>query len=150
MATQGPWTILDIAKLKCLENVIKQQSDTFHAVLCTSAQALSSSFVGASNNAQYSDLTGELSTANGYTVGGVVLASSFSEAGGVVTLTSANSGWTFTGPSVTFKYVVLVDWTSANKDILAYADCNLGGASVTPPPGFVPLNINPLGIIAWS
>lgn len=151
MAVQGAYTILNLAKLKAMNGTVNLSSDTFHIVLCNSSQVLSAAFLGASNNAQYSDLTGELSTANGYTVGGIVVPStSLSQAAGVVTFNAGNPTWTLTGGGVTFKYAVIVDWTAANKDIMFYCDMDTSGGTVSPVAGSLQIQTSASGIETWT
>lgn len=148
MAT-GAWTILNLAKLKTLENTIALNADAFALILCNSSQVLSAGFTGTSGNAKYSDLTGELATANGYTVGGVALSSiTFTQSAGTVTFTSGSVTWTLTG-NITVKYGVLIDTTQTNKDILAFFDFNSGGGSVTLSAGTNVVQMNAAGILTW-
>lgn len=149
MATQGPWTAFNIAKLKMLNGVVNLSSDAAHIVLCTSAQALAATFAGGSADARYADLTAELPTANGYTAGGDTLGSvTLTLSTGTVTYNSATATWTLTG-SITFKYTVIVDWTSPNKDLLFFCDMDTGGGSVSP--AALPLQIQmPSGIETWA
>jgi hypothetical protein len=60
-------------------------------------------------HAVYADLGNELSTANGYTNGGLTLSSvTWSLAGGVATFAAANAVWTASGGSIpAFRYAVL-------------------------------------------
>lgn len=151
MATQGAWTILNLAKFKTLTDVIDCGSDAFNVALCSIAQALTPAFLGTSNNAQYSDLNDELATANGYTVGGQALSGvSFALGGATVEFDAATVSWTLTGGGITFKYAVIYDNTSPNKDILAYCDMDTGGGSVSPAAGTLELQMSPSGILTWS
>ena len=151
MAVQGAWTILNLAKLKVMESTINLAADNFNVVLCSSSQALSASFTGSSGQARYADLTGELATANGYTVGGVNLASpTLTLAGATVTFNGGNPSWTLTGSGITFKYAVIIDESAANKDILAYCDMDTSGGSVSPIAGSMEIQENAGGILTWT
>lgn len=145
----GSWTAFDKVLSKPFDGTIDLDSHTFKCVLLGSAQVLSNSFVGASGNAQYSDLTAELATASGYTNGGLTLTTPS------ISLPTASSrlwamadaSWTLSG-TLTVKYAAIFDDTSANKDLLAFLDFNVGGAAQS-------ISISPLvillsnGIIAW-
>lgn len=116
-------------------------------VLCDSSQALDPTFLGTSGDCRYSDLTGELPTANGYTNGGEVLTSvSLSITGPVVEFTCANPSWTLSGPGITFKYLVIKDNTAANGDLVFMCDMDTSGGSVSFAPGALTIQINAAGI----
>jgi hypothetical protein len=152
MAVQGPMTWIDRALKKIADGTISLTGDTFHAVLLNSTQALSATFTGTSGDAQYADLTGELSTANGYTNGGLALSSVALSRGAANTCiwTSSPPSWTLTA-SITLKYIAFVDWTSANKDILAFCDMDTSGGSVSPASGPFALNPDPTnGWLYWT
>jgi hypothetical protein len=145
----GPWTIFNKALTKFFDGTEDLDSHAFKAVLLGSAQALDATFVGASGNAQYSDLTAELATANGYTNGGLSLAgiSISSPLANTRSWNATDLSWTLTG-SLTVKYAAIFDNTNANKDLLCFCDFNPGGAAVL-------ASVSPLvivtsqGIIQW-
>lgn len=70
----GTPTFFPPAKKKLLNGGFNISSDALKAALCTSAQALSAGFVGASGDSRYADLTAEVANGNGYTTGGAALA----------------------------------------------------------------------------
>ena len=76
----------------------------------------------------YSDVTGELSTGNGYTAGGAVVPStSATNSGGVETVAGSSVTWTASGGNVgPFEYVILYD--SASSKLLGWWDY---GSAVT-------------------
>jgi hypothetical protein len=145
----GPWTWFNKAISKPFDGTMDLDSHAFKAVLLGSAQALDATFVGASGNCQYSDLTAELATANGYTNGGLAMT------GLAISSPSASSrkwsasdlSWTLTG-AINFKYAAIFDNTAANKDLIGFADFNVGGTTVS-------ASISPLvivtsaGILTW-
>jgi hypothetical protein len=142
----GNFTILNAAKLKVTNNTIKLGSDSFSLCLTTSSQVLTPGFTGTSGNAQYSDLTAELPTAAGYTLGGITLSTvTWTSTSGVVTFTSGTTYWTLTGVGITYKYAVIYDLTATNKDILGYFDSNTAGGSVSPGAGTFGISPNSSG-----
>lgn len=145
----GAFTWFDAAIDKIAKNVIRLDTGNFRAILCASAQAIDPTFVGASGNCQYSDLTAQLATANGYTIGGVPLVSPvFSRAAGVVKFTADAYAWTLTG-GLTYKYgIIFCD--NALDDLLCFYDAETGGGSATPTAGT--LSVTPhatSGIVGW-
>jgi hypothetical protein len=132
MAIQGPFVWFDWAIKKEADNTIKLGADSFKAVLCGSSQTISRSFVGSSADCRYSDLTGELATASGYTAGGVTLTTvALSRPSTTVAKWTADTiSWTLTG-SITFKYCIIYDNTNTNKDLLAFCDFDTTSTSTT-------------------
>lgn len=152
MATQGNWTFLDHAKLKTF-NTVNLATDTMKMALLGSSQSIDHTFLGSSTDARYADLTGELTTANGYTAGGLTLTSetltrtTTSTTNDTVTWDTADAVWTLTG-GITFKYAVIYDNTDTNKSILAFCDMDTGGGTVSPLPGTLTIAI--ANIMSWK
>jgi hypothetical protein len=145
----GDFFWFDRGLLKVMDGTVDLESDTIKAALCASTQALSRSFTGSSGDARYADLTAELSTANGYTAGGVALASvSLARSGSLNKFTSSAISWTITGAGVTFKYLVLYADGATNKDLLLVLDMDTGGGSVTSTAGS--LTFTPDGSEGWG
>lgn len=74
----------------------------------------------------FASATNELSTANGYTAGGVTLGTktvSYNATGNVTTIGAANFSWTASGGSLVFRYVVIRDDTIASGPLIGYIDC---------------------------
>jgi hypothetical protein len=150
MAVQGPTTVFDRALAK-FGNPVNWGTDTFHYVLCTNAQVLDPTFVGGSGDARYADLTGELTTALGYTVGGVSLTGPSTirpTTARAAFQTSGSASWTFSAPP-TFKYGIIVDWTTTNKDLLAICDFDTTSTSTTISPIAGPWAMNPDATNGW-
>jgi len=78
------------------------------------------------------DLTGELSTANGYTSGGASLASiTWTKSGATVTWDAADTVFTATGAGITARYGVILDDSTASKDLVGYILLDTAPADVT-------------------
>jgi hypothetical protein len=149
MSNQGPFVFFNKAKLKVLNGSVSLATDSFQAVLLTSAQALSASFTGASGAARYSDLTAEVANANGYTNGGQALAGvTLALSGGTVTWNASNVTWNLTGTGITFKYFVIFDNTAATKDLVCFCDMDTTGGSISPLAGSATLALT--GIETFS
>ncbi len=98
------------------EKVHNLQSDTLKVLLTNSAPSAS--------NTQKTDITGELSTANGYTAGGatVGISSSSQTSGTYKLIASANTVWTASGAVGPFRYAVLYNDTATNKELIGWLD----------------------------
>jgi hypothetical protein len=97
-------------------------SDTLKVLLTNTAPSLS--------NTQKSDISGELSTANGYTSGGAtVTVTSSAQSSGLYTLIATDVTWTASGGSIgPFRYAVFYNDTATNDELIGYLDY---GYSVT-------------------
>ncbi len=84
-------------------------TNTFKLMLVTST------YTFAATHSQKSDITNELSTANGYTANGATLASvTWAQSSGTAKFDSNDPSWTASGGSLVFRRGVLYDDTSTN------------------------------------
>lgn len=95
-------------------------SDTFKVMLTNTAPSLSWT--------QKSDVTGELSTGNGYTAGGTTLTlTSCTQSSGLLTIIFADYTFTGTGSGFgPFRYAVIFNETSTNDLLVCYYDYGYG------------------------
>lgn len=122
------WTWYAAARQRILKGEINLETDTLKVAL----------FGSASNAATLSlstlaDVTGQLSTANGYTSGGLTLANkAFQDGTGFTTFTSDDPQWSISGGSINPYFAVLYDDTHANDALLMVTGLNstAGGFTV--------------------
>lgn len=91
-------------------------SDTLKVLLTNTAPV--------ATNSVKADITGELSTANGYTAGGatVGITSSSQTSGTYKLIASGNTVWTATGAVGPFRYAVLYNSTAASSQLIGWLD----------------------------
>lgn len=83
----------------------------------------------AAGDTNKADLTSELGTGSGYTLGGTASATTVSRAGGTTTVDAANVVFTAAGGSIgPFRYAVLYNDTHASDALVCYWDY---GSNVT-------------------
>ena len=121
--------------------------DTFKVMLTSSSYTPS-----ASTHTKKSDVTNELSTANGYTQGGATLSSvTWTRSGGTATFDAADTEWTASGGSITARYAVIYDDTAADDELIAYILLDNSPADVTATDGNkLSLQWNASGIFTLS
>lgn len=97
-------------------------SDTLKVLLTNTAPSLS--------NTVKADISGELSTANGYTAGGATITvTSSAQSSGLYTLIASDVTWTASGGSIgPFRYAIIYNDTATNDELIGYIDY---GYSVT-------------------
>jgi hypothetical protein len=137
----GTFTLYNNVAKYLGDGTVNLTSDTFKITLHTS------SYTPAGTQDLYTDLTNELSTANGYTNGGATLASVVeSISAGVANWTSANQVWTASGGSITARYAVIRD-TTASK-LIGYMVLDATPADVTATDGNT-LTVGPNASNGW-
>lgn len=149
----GNFTLFNIAKKKLTDGTFDLDSHTWKAILCDASQSLDATFAGASTDCRLSDITGQLSTANGYTSGGQTLTSvTLTRSTGTVTFDSADPAWTLTGAGITYKYLVLYDSTDANSGLLGFvdADTTSGSSTISPLAGTHTVAVNASGWFSYT
>lgn len=108
------------------DGTIDLDTDTFKVALCTSSYT-----PNAGTHTVYSDLTNELSTANGYTSGGATLGSvMWTRSGGTATLDAADTEWTASGAGITARYAVVYKSGGTNP-LIAYILMDTSPADVS-------------------
>ena len=98
------------------EKVHNLGSDTLKVLLTNTAPSLS--------DTQKSDISGELSTANGYTAGGATITvTSSAQSSGLYTLIASDVSWSASGGSIgPFRYAVIYNDTATNDELIGYID----------------------------
>lgn len=143
----GSFTLFRLGLLKITNSLVDLDADTFKMVLGTSSQAFTDTFVGSSTDARYADLTAELATAGGYTSGGATLSGiSVIQSGAYVNWQANPISWTISS-TITFKWGVIYDDTTPNKDLICFLDFDTGGGSVSPVSGI--LQVSPASSVIF-
>ena len=98
------------------EKVHNLGSDTLKVLLTNTAPSLS--------NTQKSDISGELSTANGYTAGGATITvTSSAQSSGLYTLIASDVSWSASGGSIgPFRWAVVYNDSATNDELIGYID----------------------------
>jgi hypothetical protein len=122
----GNWIMFDAAKAKIGDGTFDMNSHTFKVQLHTNSYT-----PNRATQAVRADLTNELSTANGYTAGGLALSSlTFNQSGGTAAFDAADPAWTASGGNIgPFRIAVIYDDTAASDDLVCY--CILDSADIT-------------------
>jgi len=98
------------------EKVHNLGSDTLKVLLTNTAPSLS--------DTQKSDISGELSTANGYVSNGqTITITSSAQSSGLYTLIASDVSWSASGGSIgPFRYAVVYNDTATNDELIGYID----------------------------
>ena len=129
----GKFKLYDLAKLRA-GNLTFDFSDTtnWKMALFLSTSNCNTLSVG---TAVYGDLTNEHANANGYTTGGVAVASeSWTNSAGTITFTCANPVWTASGGSIVARFCVFYKNATVNsivKPLLAVCLMDTTPADIT-------------------
>ena len=125
----GKFKLYESAKEYLGDNTIDLDSHTFKIALFSS-----SSNANTLSNSTLASLTNQLSTANGYTSGGITLTNvAWSRVGGSTTFDADNVEWTASGGTITARYAVIYDDTAANDELLGVILLDTTPADVSAP-----------------
>lgn len=143
----GKWKLYDTAKLNIGDGTTDLNSHTFKIALFTS-----SSNANTLTNSTLASLTNQVANANGYTTGGNTLASvTWTQTGGVATFDAADTTWTASGGSITARFAVIYDDTSASDSLVAVCLLDTTPADVTVTDGnTLTIQFNASGIFTLS
>lgn len=143
----GKWKLYDTAKVNIGDGVIDLGSHTFKLALFTS-----SSNANTLTNGTLASLTNQVAGANGYTTGGNTLSGvTWTQTGGVATFDASDTTWTATGGSITARFGVIYDDTSATKALLCVCLLDTAPADVTATAGnTLTIQFNASGIFTLS
>lgn len=142
----GNWIMYDSAKVYIGDGTIDLDSHVFKVLLTSNSYT-----PNRSTQTVKADVTGELSTGNGYTAGGATLASvTWTQSSGTATFDSADPAWTASGGSIgPFRNAVIYDDTSASDVLLCY--CILDSSDLTATNGqTATIVMNASGILTLS
>ena len=122
-------TIYNSFKKYIADGTIDLDTDTFKIAL------VASGYTPSTSHSTFSDITNELSTANGYTAGGNTLAGvTWTQSGGTITWDANDSVWTATGGNIVARYAVIYKSGTANSitnPVVAYILMDTTPADVT-------------------
>jgi len=124
----GSWKIYNSAKLYIGDGTMDLDTHAFKIAL------LRSGYTPALTHTQYSQLTNQTPSGNGYTTTGVALTSvTYAQTNGLATFDSADPAWTASGGTIIARYAVLYnDTTTSPVDALvAYCLLDTAPADVT-------------------
>lgn len=145
----GNWKRYNKFALYIGDGTFDMDADTFKMTLHTS------SYGAALTGAVYADLTNELSTANGYTNGGLTLTGvTWTEASGTVTFDVGDAVWNASGGAITARYAVIRKSGTANSHVdplVALCLLDTTPADVSAPDGNpLTIQINAAGVFTLS
>ncbi len=132
-AAAGAWTITNAFKTRILNGGgLDLDTDTIQVALVASTSNIVSGPADCYTGGTGTAVTGELSTANGYTAGGQTVTTPALSGTSTVSYTnSAIPPWTASGGSIVARWAVMYDSTAASKTIIAYALLDSTPADVT-------------------
>lgn len=143
----GKWKLYDTAKVNIGNGTTDLDTHNFRIALFTS-----SSNANTLTNSTLSQLTNQVANANGYTTGGNLLSSvTWTQTGGTATFDAADSTWTASGGSITARFAVIYDDTSASDALLCVCLLDTAPADVTATDGnTLTIQFNASGIFTLS
>lgn len=128
----GPWVITNAYKTRTLNGggLDFDATNALRCILLSSSSNIASGPADCYTGGTGTAVTGELSTANGYTAGGYTLQGTLSGTS-TVTADTGDVTWTASGGSIVARYAAIYDNTAASKTIIAYCLLDSTPADVT-------------------
>ena len=122
------WAVVHTAKNRIGDKQIDLNTDVFKCMLLSSAWT-----PDLAAQADYADISAnELTTANGYTAGGLALTSvTWANSAGTQTWDADDPLWTATDSGITARYAVIYDDTDTSKTLICYSLLDTAPADVT-------------------
>ena len=138
----GPFVFYD-ASAENIGKTINLSTDTIKLALVTAAYTFSAA------HDEYADITNELTTANGYTIGGFTLTTkTYVQTAGVAKFNSDAAVWNVTGSNVVARRAIMYSDTSSGKKLIGTFLLNSTPADVTTTPGNA-LTVGPHATNGW-
>lgn len=122
MGAPGPFTFTTTTRTDILNGAQPLSSGTFKCALFASTSNISTS------STTYAGLTNELSTANGYTSGGITVTFTLVGTSSVTASFTTKPVWTASGGSITARFAVVY---KASGDVIAFCLLDATPADVT-------------------
>jgi hypothetical protein len=126
MAAPSAWEVHDVVKDLLAKGSLDFVNDSFVVRLYTSASDVNDPAEG-----DATAVTNELTTANGYTAGGISTTGSVSSASGVTTVDFADVFWTANTSGITARYAAVIDTTTTPDAVIAHCVLDSAPADVT-------------------
>lgn len=145
-----PWAVYNEFKFTLGKKVIDLSADSFKMALFLSTSNCGSA---ALVTAQYTNLTNELANGNGYITGGVSIAPStwLALAGATKTFSTARGRWTANGGNLVFRFAVIYDNSTPNKDLVCFSLLDSTPADITILNGNTQdIDIDPAGVFTLT
>lgn len=127
MAVAEAWVMHGPAKEKLCLGGINFGTDLYVVRLYTSAETVA-------NDPAQSDATtttNELTTLNGYTLGGTATTATVSEISGLVTVDCTDVSWDASGAGLTARYAALINTSTTPDEIVAHSTLDSAPADVS-------------------
>ncbi len=133
------WVAYNEGMEDILDGTVDWDTDTIKMILCEATYTPAATDTAVSN---------QLSTANGYTSGGVTLTCTALNSAGTITLDASHASWTATGGSIVAATAVIIK--DATTQPLFYSVLNAGANVTATDTNPFAVNISASGVITFA